>query len=215
MSHCHHEHHGHDGHDHGDDHTHDDEIALVKDLLYEKIDRDNVRGLNESIPGAAKSIIKPWHERNSTTPLLESDSDEQLIVIVPFTGMVKLKSILIKTGRGDVAPSRLSVFVNRDDVDFDTVNDVEATQTWELANNADDVCEYHTRLAKFSSVRSVTLFFPENFGDDITQLTFLGFRGEWTKIQPQPIITVYELQANPADHQTPADELRANPQGFS
>ncbi|KAI8055712.1 PITH domain-containing protein [Syncephalis plumigaleata] len=129
--------------------------------------------------------------------------------------MIKLKSILIKTGAGDVAPSKLSVFVNRDDIDFDTVNDTEATQTWELARNADDICEYNTRLAKFSSVRSITLFFPENFGDEVSQLTFLGFRGEWTKIPAQPIITAYELQANPADHEIPSDEMQVNPQGFS
>ncbi|KAI8055713.1 hypothetical protein BDF22DRAFT_671628 [Syncephalis plumigaleata] len=64
MSHCHHEH-----HHHGEDHSHDDEDAVIKDLLYEKIDRDHVRGLNESVPGAAKAIIKPWHERHSLSPV--------------------------------------------------------------------------------------------------------------------------------------------------
>ncbi|RKP10839.1 galactose-binding domain-like protein [Thamnocephalis sphaerospora] len=217
MSHCQHEHHEH-GHGHGDghDHTHDEEDALVKDSLYEKIDREHVCGLNESQPGAAKTVIKPWHERRDTTQIVESDADEQLIVTVPFTGMVKLKSILLFGPQDASAPAKLKVYVNRDDIDFDTVDSTQETQAWELAHGAGDVCEYHTRrLAKFSSVRSITLFFSENFGDDVTRLSYIGFRGEWTKIPAQPIITAYELRPNPADHKNILEENTLGATGYS
>lgn len=54
-------HHCHDEHC---DHDHEDlPEAGEQFLLYSKIDRDNVRCLNEAEPGMGKNVIKPWNER--------------------------------------------------------------------------------------------------------------------------------------------------------
>lgn len=54
-------HHCHDEHC---DHDHEDLPESGEQmLLYSKIDRDNVRCLNEAEPGMGKSVIKPWNER--------------------------------------------------------------------------------------------------------------------------------------------------------
>ncbi|KAF9379437.1 PITH domain-containing protein 1 [Podila verticillata] len=212
--HCHDEAHGH-GHGHGHDHDHDhDELPdsdLVHESLYQKIDHDNVTCLNESESNAGKSVLKPWHERMDDTKFVESDADEQLIMRIPFTGMVKLKSITLRSDPGETAPRKLKAFVNRDDLDFDNAESTAATQEWDLVEDTNgQVAEYSTRVAKFTSIRSLTLFFSDNFGGDTTKINFIGLKGEFSEFKRDPIITVYELQANPADHKVPGtkDSLR-------
>lgn len=58
-------HHCHDEHC---DHDHDDlPGAGDQFLLYSRIDRDNVRCMNEAEPGMGKAVIKPWNERLDNT----------------------------------------------------------------------------------------------------------------------------------------------------
>ncbi|ORX56815.1 DUF1000-domain-containing protein [Hesseltinella vesiculosa] len=198
MSHCHDEH---------CDHDHDDlPGAGDQFLLYQRIDHDNVRCLNEMEPDSGKLIIRPWNERMDNSKFLESDADEQLLIYVPFTGMIKLRTICLRTDPSDQAPSTMKVFVNRDDMDFDAAESYTAVQTWELVQQVDQVAEYQTRITKFTNVRNLTLFFPDNFGGDTSIIRFLGFKGEWTEMKRDPIITVYEANANPADHKIPGAE---------
>ncbi|KAG0042431.1 hypothetical protein BGZ83_000463 [Gryganskiella cystojenkinii] len=213
MSHCHdeahahghgHHHHGHGHDDHDHDHDESPDSGLVHESLHQRIDHDNVVCLNESEPGQGRSILKPWHEKMDDTKILESDADEQLILRIPFTGMVKLKSITIRSEPGETAPRTMKAFTNKDDLDFDNAESTTATQEWDLVEDTHgQVAEYSTRVAKFSSIRSLTLFFGENFGGDTTRISFIGLKGEFSEFKRDPIITVYELQANPADHKVP------------
>ena len=57
------------------------------------------------------------------------------------------------------------------------------------------------RINKFSNVRWLTLYFPENFGADQTIIDYIGLSGEWTPLIKDPVITLYEAAPNPADHQ--------------
>lgn len=62
-------------HCHGESCEHDHEDAPGSGdqfLLYSRIDRDNVRCLNEAEPGTGKSTIKPWNERMDNTKVPES-----------------------------------------------------------------------------------------------------------------------------------------------
>ncbi|RCH86983.1 hypothetical protein CU097_006287 [Rhizopus azygosporus] len=195
MSHCHHEH---------CDHSHDDLPGSGEQfLLYSKIDLDNVCCLNEAEPNSGQKIIRPWNERMDDTKYLESDADEQLIVFVPFTGIVKLRSICLRTDNTDAAPSKMKVFINREDVDFDAAESYTPVQEFDLVQGSNEVIEYTTKTTKFSNVRNITLFFPENFGEDTSIIRYLGFKGEWNELKRDPIITVYEASANPADHKIP------------
>jgi len=182
MSHCRDEHDSHE-HDHGHshDHDHDGPNRGAEDSLYSRVDRDNVRCLNEREADSGKNVIKPWHERNDTTKYVESDADEQLILFIPFTGSVKLKSISIKAGPENSCPSKLKAYINREDIDFDTVESFTATQEWELVST-NEIVEYPTRLTKMYNVRNLTLYFPENFGDDVTRISYIGLKGEWTEV---------------------------------
>ncbi|KAG9290929.1 hypothetical protein G9A89_011079 [Geosiphon pyriformis] len=247
MSHCREEHdahsHDHEGsNDHNHDHDHEGPERGFEESLYSQIDRDSVRCLNESEIGSGKNVIKPWNEREDTTKVwvkffpesfikdyllnmvhfqfLESDVDEQLLLFIPFTGNVKLKSIWIKAGPGSSCPAKLNVsiatnttdfidfsYINQDNLDFDAVETYLPTQTWELLETR-EIVEYTTRISKMSNVQNLTLFFPENYGDDITRIYFVGLKGEWTQIKKDPIITLYEATPNLGDHKTQTADQR-------
>ncbi|CAK7564037.1 MAG: hypothetical protein SEPTF4163_001920 [Sporothrix epigloea] len=204
--HCHDEHAGHGGHDHDHDHS-DDITPALQFSLYQHIDFNQIVTLNEERSGSGRAIVqKAWDQRLTEEPELSSDVDEQLLMHVPFTGQVKLHSILLRTSMSPSAPRTLHVFQNRDDLDFGSAEEEadakQATQTFELAQTS-DIQEFAVKRAIFGQVRRLALFFPDNFGDgdeDVTRLTYLGFRGEWMQLGRAPVNILYEAAANPADH---------------
>ncbi|KAJ1664004.1 hypothetical protein IW140_004418 [Coemansia sp. RSA 1813] len=194
-------------HSHSHDHSHDAEADTgLADSLHRQLNIDEAWCLNEQTPDSIKTIFKPWHERLDTLRIVRSDADEELLVFVPFTAMIKLRSIYIWGGGSRSAPSEVSVFANRDDLDFDTVGECTPTQKWALIDQAREPVEYPVRATKFNNVRCLTLYFPTNFGDPETVLHFLAFRGEWTKFTDAPVVSIYELNPRAADHKTPASE---------
>lgn len=62
-------HHCHDHHDH--DHANDDELGIQYNL-YEKIDKENLECLNETVEGSGKTVFKPWEKRHDRTQVSAS-----------------------------------------------------------------------------------------------------------------------------------------------
>lgn len=145
-------------------------------------------------------MIKPWHERLDESVHLESDADDQLILRVPFTGSVKLRAMLLKTGPIDQTPTKVVLFANEDSLDFEDASDKTPTQEFDVPQGR-EVGEYAVKAAKFSGLSSITLFFPASQGADTTKLYYVGFLGQWSERKNKPVITVYETQANLADHE--------------
>ncbi|KAJ7202885.1 DUF1000-domain-containing protein [Mycena pura] len=194
-----HQHDSHCGHESTDhDHDHDSADLGPKDNLFSQIDRDNVVALNAV--GQGSTIIKPWHSRLDEEKFVESDADDQMIIRIPFTSSVKLRSLLIKAGPADQTPSRVAVFSNENNFDFGDIADKTPTQEFMIAQGR-EVGEYALRTAKFSNVSSVSLFFPASQGADTTKIYYIGFLGHWTEHKSSAVITVYETQANLADHE--------------
>jgi hypothetical protein len=162
------------------------------------IDRDNVVALNSI--GEGKQVIKPWDERLDEQVYIESDADDQLIIRVPFTGSVKLRSLLLKSGPGDQTPAKVALFANIDNLDFSDAQDKEPLQQFDVAVGR-EVGEYPLKPAKFPNVSTVTLFFPASQGAETTRIYYIGFLGQWSERKQDPVITVYESQANLADHE--------------
>ncbi|KAJ7920737.1 DUF1000-domain-containing protein [Mycena leptocephala] len=193
-----HQHDAHCGHE-STEHDHDHSSGLgPKDNLFSQIDRDNVVALNAS--GLGSTIIKPWHERLDEEKSIESDADDQMIIRIPFTSSVKLRSLLLKTGPTNQTPLKVVLFPNEDSFDFEDISDKTPTQEFAVAQGR-DVGEYALRIAKFSNVSSVSLFFPRSQGADTTQIYYVGFLGHWTERKSSAVVTVYETQANLADHE--------------
>lgn len=113
-----------------------------------------------------------------------------------------MHSILIRTSQSASAPKTLKVFQNRDDIDFAAAEDGAPDQTFELSQTS-EVQELPVKRAKFGKVQRLTLFVPDNFGDgdeEVTRLSYLGFKGEWMQLGRAPANILYEAAANPSDH---------------
>ncbi|PBP20451.1 60S ribosomal protein L3 [Diplocarpon rosae] len=198
---CHDEHdhgahdHDHAGHDHSDDIT-----PALQYSLYQHINFDDITTLNEAQTNSGKAIVKKtWAERMQDEPELESDADEQLLIHIPFTGQVKLHSILIRTSLSGSAPQTLKVFINRDDLDFSAASDLSPTQEFKLSQTS-DVQDIQVKRALFGKVQSLTLFVEDNYGENETRINYLGFKGDWMQLGRAPTNILYEAAANPTDH---------------
>jgi len=204
---CHDEH-GHGGHDHehAEAHDHSDDITpALQNLLYEQIDFSALRTLNEEDSSSGRAICqKTWAQRLDPEPELKSSADEQLLMIIPFTGQVRLHSILLRTSPSLSAPKTLKVFINDLDLDFGTASEKPPTQTFELSQTS-EVQDVPVRRALFNTTRSLSLFFEDNFGDgeeDVTRITYLAFKGDYMKLNKEPVSVLFEAAANPADHKS-------------
>lgn len=49
-------------------------------------------------------------------------------------------------------------------------------------------------------MQNLTLFLEDNYGDEVTRLSYLGFKGDWMQLGTAPSNILYEAAANPADH---------------
>eukprot|EP00667_Euglena_gracilis_P023343 EG_transcript_26365 len=211
---------------------HEAEGALEgKACLHQFIDLPRVRALNESVHGAWRLVLRPLADCGEGGPGLFSDTDEELLLFVPFTEVVRLHSVAVRGGAGDSAPSRLRLFLNREDMDFDLAHDSVALQEWELpAGGATVDCPVNRCNTQFSLVTDMTLHFPSNFGASkpggppsrtsskpqahpahrggsppTTSLAFVGLSGQTTGMsaKPQATPTVHEGTPNPKDDPVP------------
>ncbi|KAH6722186.1 PITH domain-containing protein [Leptodontidium sp. 2 PMI_412] len=203
SNHCHDEH-DHSGHDHGHDHAghdHSDDITpALQYSLYQHINFDDITTLNEAEAGSGKAIVKKtWAERLEPEPELESDADEQLLMHIPFTGQIKLHSILIRTSPSSSAPQTLKVFINRDDIDFSAASELSPTQEFKLSQTS-EVQDIQVKRALFGKVQSLTLFVEDNYGEEQSRVSYLGFKGDWMQLGRAPSNIIYEAAANPSDH---------------
>ncbi|XP_038884105.1 PITH domain-containing protein 1 isoform X1 [Benincasa hispida] len=190
------------------DHSCEDHDCSSDWSLYKNIDLPRVSALNEATPGSVKSVFKAWeHRLNSSGDHLESnDGDPELLVFIPFTSDVKIKSISIIGGPDGTSPSKMRAFINREGIDFSDAQSMQAVQEWDLAENLQGVLEYQTRYSKFQGVANITLHFPDNYGGDSTQIHYIGLKGEATQLKRDVVATiVYEITPNPSDHKTRAE----------
>ncbi|KAI0130822.1 DUF1000-domain-containing protein [Daldinia grandis] len=195
-----HEHNGHHFHDHDHDHV-DELVPAMHHSLYQHIIFNQITTLNETHKGSGRKIIeKTWAESSQLVPELKSYADEQVIINVPFTGQVKLHSILIRSPPDSSAPCTLKVFTNRDDVGFDEAEEMTPTQTFELSQ-FDGIQELPVRRSLFGNVRRLVLFFEDSFGAESTCISYLGFKGDWLPVGRAPVNILYEAAPNPNDHQ--------------
>ncbi|EAU89346.2 hypothetical protein CC1G_03611 [Coprinopsis cinerea okayama7 len=182
----------------------EDGNSIVNDLngmnfsnLYGAIDRQNVHGLNLTTPEDAKAIIKPWAEREDDTIWAESNVDDQLIIHIPFMENVRLRSVLLKLGRGESTPRHLRVFANHSTiVDFAAAEATKPHLNISLQEGETSVVEYPLRAAAFSSVHSLSLFFNEAVGEEVSRIYYIGFKGDMRSVKRE---VASELEV-PAPH---------------
>ncbi|KIM24770.1 hypothetical protein M408DRAFT_331600 [Serendipita vermifera MAFF 305830] len=147
--------------------------------LFQVVDRDKVNGLNLTVPEDAKELIKSWDMRENTEKYVDSGVDDQLIINVPFTQNVRLRSVLLKLGHGEWAPQRLRLYVNHPSgVGFDEADSLRTQLDIALLQGQSNVTEYPLRVAAFSNVFSISLFFSDAVGEEVTRMYYVGFKGD-------------------------------------
>jgi len=105
---------------------------------------------------------------------LESDSDEQLLLTIPFMQHVKIHSLLIRAP-ADKGPKSIKIFLNKPNLDFSDAESLAATQSFELKES-----DFNKKLplvyAKFQNVFSLTIFVKNNLSNsDVTTVEYLAF----------------------------------------
>ncbi|KAF8263002.1 galactose-binding domain-like protein [Lactarius quietus] len=182
-------------------------VGSNTDNLFAVIDRQNVHGLNITVPEDAKETIKPWDERETTEKFADSNVDDQLIIHVPFAQNVRIKSVLLKLGRGDLTPRRMRIYANRANiVDFSDVDEIQSSIDISLLEGETGVTEYPLRAATFASINSLSLFFSDSVGEENTRVYYIGFKGE-TKTVRREGSSKLEIPAAKAAHAI-LDQLR-------
>ncbi|WOO78509.1 PITH domain-containing protein [Vanrija pseudolonga] len=215
--------HDHHGHDHGHD-GHDHDVPLEagpSDSLYGVIDTEHVVALNAAGGGEqGRVVIKDWASREDETKWLESELDDSLILQIPFTASVALRSITLKAGHGGFCPSHMRVFANAPGLDFADAESKQPTQEFEVVQVREGA-EYQVKAAKFASLTSLALHFPHNEseGDDeeTTRVYYVGLRGSHRPLPGRLNASiVYEAAPRPTDHKLKQGDSLASThrQGF-
>lgn len=130
---------------HNEQCDHQDPSSLLPYTLFSQINTPAIRCLNIVDEESGKEVFKCWNDRFDATKFVLSEADDSMIIHVPFISSLKLKSIMVLGEGGEMDPREMKVFVNRlcirindrDDVDFDSVEDIICTQEWMLLENAE------------------------------------------------------------------------------
>lgn len=173
-----------------------------------------------------KSLDSNNEQRFLTLPMISSDTaDPQLILEIPFlNSSVKLYSIILRTGLNSHCGKIIKVFKNKyGKMDFDSAESskpdfvlkhpnigIQTNEQYET--NTETFVEHHLPRHLFTNLTSITLFIEsvyneENGGaensdedDEDSRIHYIELRGEYRKLTKDPLITMYESAANPADH---------------
>lgn len=125
---------------------------------------------------------------------VESDTDEQLMIYLPFQCTLKVHSLHITSQPTDTSddespsrPKTLKLFTNKPQIlSFDTATDLPATQEITLTEKDWDVetgtARVELRFVKFQNVSSLVVFVVESEGENekvrIDRIRVVGESGE-------------------------------------
>ena len=113
----------------------------------------------------------------------KSEADEQLILHIAFQEFVKIKTIKFVSfndGRDpECDPTTVKVYVNRENLGFEDIDDVDPTQVFDLTT--EDLREgsdpIATKFVMFQRVKSLTIYVEENNGGEVSALGMLRLSG--------------------------------------
>jgi hypothetical protein len=145
------------------------------------IDKKSIVCLNQSSVNSIGNALQD----NGT--FVESDCDDQLLVTLPFNSSVKIMSITIRSPDVEHAPSKVRLFANRLNLDFDSAVSVPAEQEFDLDAGVAQGSGITLKLyfVKFQNVNSLTLFFPgpTHGGEEVTRISRIQVTGITSQAQ--------------------------------
>lgn len=187
--------------------TNDDEGE--KFSLYRYINVHGLRALNACDTSAKiKHIFRAENQKtliNFENIFVQSeDEDPELIIVVPFTGSVRIRKVVVLCAGND-CPTEMQLFKNHD-LDFESVGDIKPTEIIRLVEDPKGELEYTVSAPKFSGVHTLSLFFPDSVGHASSRIYYIGLLGEYTPLQDKMKGIVYESKPQMKDHESRADK---------
>ncbi|CRH01773.1 thioredoxin, putative [Plasmodium relictum] len=176
-----------------------DEVLKGGEFLLKYINLEKVTALNEKVNGSCRKIFKSYDNKLSLD-CCESDVDHELIINIPFTSPCKIVSLFLIGGEEGSYPKKMKIFSNREDIDFENINDFKCIQELELSEDFHGSVEYPLKVTSLFNVNYLTLYFFENYGAESTKILYIGLKGVGTNYTRKPVETVYEASPNLADH---------------
>ncbi|KAL4854274.1 PITH domain-containing protein [Chlorella vulgaris] len=128
--------------------------------LNELIEWPALECLNQQPGHTVQNALKQGY-REDDGLFLESDTDEQLLIHIPFNTACKLSGL---------APKKVKLFVNRPTIGFSEAADSAGVQELELSEEDVEGKQLQLKLVKFSKVNVLTLFVESNQGDEDTTI---------------------------------------------
>ncbi|XP_004495796.1 PITH domain-containing protein At3g04780 [Cicer arietinum] len=128
--------------------------------LLDFIDWSSVECLNQSTTHSLPNAIKQGYREDDGLHL-ESDADEQLLLYIPFTQVIKLYSIAVK-GPEDEGPKTVKLWSNKEHMGFSNVNDFPPNDVAVLSPENLKGKPVLLKYVKFQNVRSLTIFIEDN-----------------------------------------------------
>lgn len=126
----------------------------------------------------------------SNSKTVESDADEELLIFIPFSQVVRLQSIVVRGPRTN-GPKTVHIFAGGRGMSFDDCQHQKATEVLELSQDQVEsgshvVLDY----SLYQKVECVTLFFENNQEDgDVTAVSGVTFFGV-----PHGVMNVSEIK---------------------
>lgn len=144
--------------------------------LLEHIDWRGVECLNQSGNHSIANALKQGYREDDGLNL-ESDADEQLLIYIPFTQVIKLHSIVIK-GPQEEGPKIVKLYSNKEHMGFSNVNDFPPSDTVDLSTENLEGKPVVLKYVKFQNVRSLTIFIEDNqSGSEVTKVQKIALYG--------------------------------------
>ena len=152
--------------------------------------------LRVSIPTrSCESYTDTRAEKGDQKTWVESDTDEQLMLYIPFQSTLKIHSLHITSlpsasddSEAPARPSKIKIYTNRAQIlGFDDAEDVPATQEVTLSKSDWDsktgTAKVELRFVKFQNVSSLVIFVVENDVEEnektrLDRIRIIGETGE-------------------------------------
>ncbi|PSC75971.1 PITH domain-containing protein [Micractinium conductrix] len=152
----------------------------MADLL-DAVDFSAVEALNQQPGHSLQNALKQGY-REDDGLYLESDTDEQLLIHIPFNTACKLSGLVIKSTKEGQAPKRVKLFVNQPTIGFSEAADAAGVQEFDLSEEDLAGGQLQLKLVKFTKVNCLTIFIESNQGDEDTtivqKLALFGSSGD-------------------------------------
>ena len=114
--------HGHGHHHHGGG-CHEESKDTGGVDLYPAIDTVHAECFNAESSEQVQKVFRPLAEKLNFAGALRSDDDVELLIRVPFTKRVKIKTITLIGGEDGTAPSKVKLYTDLAAVDMSVLED--------------------------------------------------------------------------------------------